>query len=84
VEAFGGPRYPKSFRLRSRYDRRFYAVGALVLIAAVAGKFLGADGFNAYPTVALGIAPATAALSALVVLAGLAPVRRRAPRTRNA
>lgn len=60
-------------RPRSRYDRRFYAVGAVVIAAAVAGKLLGADGFSEYPTVAVGLEPSTLALSALLVLAGLAP-----------
>jgi energy-coupling factor transport system permease protein len=62
----------------SRYDRRFYLVGVVVLLAAIAGKLLGADGFDAYPTVTVAIAPATVALSAIVVLAGLAPWRRNA------
>lgn len=62
----------------SRYDARFYGAGALILIAAIAGKFLGADGFHAYPTVELGIEPSTVALSALIVLSGLAPRRRNA------
>ncbi len=66
----------KSFNRRSRYDRRFYAVGAAVLAAAIAGKVAGADGFHAYPTIDWGIEPATVALSAFVVLAGLAPRRR--------
>ncbi|HEX8753502.1 MAG TPA: hypothetical protein VF731_08815, partial [Solirubrobacterales bacterium] len=63
-------------RPRSRFDRRFYAVGAVVLAAALAGKLLGADDFRAYPTVALGFGPFTVALSALLVLSGLAPLRR--------
>jgi energy-coupling factor transport system permease protein len=58
---------------RSRYDRRFYAVGAVVLAAAVAGKLMGADSFAEYPTVELGAGPATLALSAVLVLSGLAP-----------
>jgi energy-coupling factor transport system permease protein len=65
-------------RARARYDRRFYAVGAGVLVAAIAGKALGADGFHAYPTVEWGIEPVTVVLSGLVVLAGLAPRRRNA------
>ncbi len=69
---------------RSRYDRRFYATGAVVAIAAVAGKLLGADGFHAYPTVALGLEPATVVLSLLLVLSGLAPRRRSSTRNRNA
>lgn len=68
----------QSCNRRSRFDRRFYAIGAAVLVAAVAGKLLGADGFAAYPTVEVGFGAATLALSALVVLAGLAPWRRRA------
>ena len=60
-------------RRRSRYDRRFYLAGALVLAAAIAAKALGADDFDAYPTIELGFGPATVALSALLVLSGLAP-----------
>jgi energy-coupling factor transport system permease protein len=69
-------------RSRSRYDRRFYAVAALVLAAAIAGKALGADDFQTYPTVEIGLGPATLALSVLVALSGLAPLRRR-PRRRS-
>jgi energy-coupling factor transport system permease protein len=63
---------------RSRFDRRFYLVGALVLLAAIAGKVVGVDGFDAYPTIKVGADPATVALSLLVVLSGLAPWRRNA------
>lgn len=63
-------------RTRSRYDRRFYAVAAVVLITPIAGKLLGADDFQAYPTVSIGIAPATLAVAAVVLLSGLAPLRR--------
>lgn len=70
-------------RARSRYDRRFYAVAALVLVAAIAGKAAGADDFNTYPQIEVGLAPTTLALSALVALSGLAPLRhgpkRRTP-----
>jgi hypothetical protein len=65
-------------RFKSRYDARFYAIGIAVLLAAIAGKLLGADGFHAYPTIELGVEPATAALSLLVVLSGFAPRRRDA------
>ena len=68
-------------RRRSRYDRRFYAVAALVLAAAIAGKALGADDFNTYPTVEIGLTPETLALSVLVALSGLAPLRH-APKRR--
>jgi energy-coupling factor transport system permease protein len=63
-------------RRRSRYDRRFYGAGALVLLAAIAGKLLGADEFHAYPSIQIGLGAATLALSALVALSGLAPLRR--------
>ena len=39
---------------------------------------LGADSFHAYPTIEVGIGPGTVALSALIVLSGLAPRRRDA------
>jgi energy-coupling factor transport system permease protein len=67
----------KSFAFPSRFDRRFYLVGALVLAAAIAAKPLGADDFHAYPTVHVGLGPATVALAALLVVSGLAPLRRR-------
>jgi energy-coupling factor transport system permease protein len=66
----------KGRRARSRYDRRFYVTGAAVLAAGVAGKLLGADAFAAYPTTAIGSSATTLALSALLVLCGLAPLRR--------
>lgn len=70
----------KSFQPASRFDRRFYATGVAVLAAAIAGKLLGADDFQTYPTIAIGFGPATLALSALLVLSGLAPLRRRVRR----
>lgn len=60
-------------RARSRYDRRFYAVAALVLVAALAGLVAGADDFRTYPSIEIGVDPATLAVSALVTLGGLAP-----------
>jgi energy-coupling factor transport system permease protein len=78
VEAFS-PRWGgQPFIKRSRYDRRFYLVGAGVLVAAIAGKVLGADDFHSYPTTEVGLDPVTIALSALIVLSGLAPRRRNA------
>jgi energy-coupling factor transport system permease protein len=64
-------------RGRSRYDRRFYLVGAAVLALAIAGKALGADTFDAYPAIEIGTGPGTVALSLALALAGLAPLRRR-------
>jgi energy-coupling factor transport system permease protein len=61
---------------RSRFDRRFYAVGAVLLFVGVAGKLLGADEFRAYPTVEVGVTAATLVVAAAAVLAGLAPWRR--------
>lgn len=78
AEGFSDPGAPRSFRYGSRFDLRFYATGAAVLGAAVAGKLLGADRFGAYPTVELGFGAGVLALSTLIVLAGLAPRRRHA------
>jgi energy-coupling factor transporter transmembrane protein EcfT len=60
----------------SRHDARFYLAGAAVLMAATAGKLAGADDFGTYPTIVLGFGPATAAVCAVVLAAGLAPLRR--------
>lgn len=76
--SLGAPR-ARNRRCRSRYDRRFFAVGALVLAAAIAGKLVGAGDFHAYPTIQTGLSVPTVALGALVALSGLAPVRRRHP-----
>jgi energy-coupling factor transport system permease protein len=69
-------------RARSRYDRRFYAAAALLLGAAIAGRLLGADDFRTYPSIALGLDPATVAVAVAVLLGGLAPLRRIAPAPR--
>ena len=58
----------------------FYAVAALVLVAAVAGKALGADDFQTYPAVEIGLGSTTLAFAALVALSGIAPMRRRPKR----
>lgn len=75
-EAFSDLWVRKGFSRGSRYDRRFYTVGVGVLVAAVVARIAGADGFEAYPTVELGLNAWTVSLSALVVLSGLAPWRR--------
>ncbi|HET7574529.1 MAG TPA: energy-coupling factor transporter transmembrane component T [Solirubrobacterales bacterium] len=68
----------KGKRSRSRYDRRFYAAGATVLAAGIAGKLLGADAFAEYPAIEVGAGSATLALASLLLLSGLAPLPRRA------
>ncbi|HEX5928710.1 MAG TPA: energy-coupling factor transporter transmembrane component T [Solirubrobacterales bacterium] len=68
--------HAQPFRLGSRYDRRFYLVAVTVLAAAIAGELVGADAFRAYPTIEVGAEPATLALAAVVLLAGLTPLRR--------
>jgi energy-coupling factor transport system permease protein len=79
---------PRARRQRSgsRYDIRFYAVALALLATAIAGKAIGADGFDAYPTISVAGGPATLAVAAAVALSGLAPlrrkVRRRAPTVR--
>jgi energy-coupling factor transport system permease protein len=70
-----GPRGAQR-REPSRYDVRFYAVAAAVLVAAILGKFLGADDFHTYPTIQVGLGPATLAVCAVVVASGMAPWRR--------
>jgi energy-coupling factor transport system permease protein len=67
-------------KTRSRYDRRFYAVAAVVLVTAIAGKLAGADDFQAYPTITIGLGPATLAVAVVVALSGLAPFRRKVKR----
>ncbi len=77
-------RRPETIRgRRSRYDRRFYAVGFAILAVAIAGKALGADAFSEYPATEIGIGATTLAVAALVALSGLAPLRRRPARTRS-
>ncbi|HKO36755.1 MAG TPA: hypothetical protein VJU14_00120, partial [Solirubrobacterales bacterium] len=67
-------------RLRSRYDRRFYAVASVLLAAAIVGKALGADDFNTYPSIEVGVGATTAGLALLVALSGLTPLKRRSRR----
>lgn len=76
----GRGRAARSAEPRSRFDGRFYAVAAVILLAAVAAKLLGADDFHTYPTVRLALGPAVLALSALLVISGFAPLRRVSPR----
>jgi energy-coupling factor transport system permease protein len=82
VEQLTPPWGGQLLRFGSRFDRRFYLAAAVVLIAAILAKLLGADGFHAYPTIQVGFGPATLALSALLVLSGLTPLQRK-PRRRH-
>lgn len=73
--SLGSPRGARR-REPSRHDARFYAVAALVLAVAVLGKVIGADDFRTYPTIQVGLGPATLAVAAIVLASGLAPWRR--------
>jgi energy-coupling factor transport system permease protein len=68
----------------SRHDVRFYTVALVVLVVAIVGKIVGADDFQTYPTIQVGLGPATLAVCAVVLASGLAPwggvKRRRATR----
>jgi energy-coupling factor transport system permease protein len=80
---FSGLSGSKSFARRSRYDRRFYVIGAAVFVVAVAGKLLGADAFAEYPAVEVGVGPPVLAVSTAIVLSGLAPLHRNRRRSRS-
>jgi hypothetical protein len=54
-----------------------------VLVAAIAGKLLGADAFAEYPAAEIGVGPAVLAVSTAIVLSGLAPLRRNRRRSRS-
>jgi energy-coupling factor transport system permease protein len=66
-------------RGRSRFDRRLYAAGAVVVAAAIAVEVAGGDAFSAYPTLEMATGVPTLGLAALLVLAGLVPLRAPAP-----
>lgn len=76
------PRAPHA-RRRSRHDGRFYAVGLAVLTCAIAGRALGVGSFSEYPAIAIAGGAPTLGLCAAIVLAGLAPLRRRPRRVRS-
>ncbi len=69
-----GPR-PEGRAPRSRFDRRFHVAAVALLGISIAASALGAGGFDAYPTIGLGLGPATIALSLSIVLFGLVPRR---------
>ena len=68
---------------RSRFDRRFYAAAAAILLVAIAGKLLGADDFHTYPRIEIALGPAAIGLSALFLASGLVPLRRAPARSRR-
>lgn len=70
--ARGAPRRPGPGR-RSRFSWRFAACGAGVVLAAVMGLIAGAGGFEAYPTLAVDVDPATLGLAAALPLLAALP-----------
>jgi energy-coupling factor transport system permease protein len=73
---------PRHESQRSRHDRRFWLAAALVVSVALAGRLAGLGDFQSYPQIEIPTGPGTLALAAVVVAAGLAPLRR--PRRRRA
>ncbi len=70
----GSPRSRTPER-RSRFDRRFFAVGLGLLALVAAGLSAGVGDFHAYPSIEVGADATTVALAVLVALSGLAPRR---------
>ncbi|MFN2612333.1 MAG: energy-coupling factor transporter transmembrane protein EcfT [Solirubrobacterales bacterium] len=60
-------------RRRSRHDRAFYTVAALVLGGGIASLMAGAGGFDPYPRLVLDTGPGTLAVAAILPLGALAP-----------
>jgi energy-coupling factor transport system permease protein len=73
----------RAVRERSRYDRRFFAAGAALTLAAVAVLFAGGASFDTYPRAELDAGIETWALAAATVAAGLVPLRRHPHRKRS-
>jgi len=67
-------------RGRSRFDRRLYVAGTVVVVAAIAVEVAGGDAFSAYPTLEMATGAPTLGLATLLVLAGLVPMRAGSPR----
>jgi energy-coupling factor transport system permease protein len=63
---------PSSGPAASRHDRRFWLTGAALVLIAVTAKIAGADQFESYPTVEVGLDPGVIVLAAGLVAAGLA------------
>jgi energy-coupling factor transport system permease protein len=67
---------PRRESQRSRHDRRFWLAAAIVTVAAVAGRLAGVADFQSYPQIEMAAGADTFALAAVVIGAGLAPLRR--------
>ncbi len=63
--------------VRSRHNRRFYAVAIGILLLAVGGSLAGVGGFEAFPRVVIATDAPTGVLAGLFALTGLAPLRAR-------
>jgi energy-coupling factor transport system permease protein len=70
-------------RVHSRYDKRFWVAAFSLGTLAIGARLAGAGGFDSYPSLDIAIDPATLAIAAGCVLAGLAPLRLRSPRRRR-
>ena len=77
-----GLRAPRAEQRRgsSRHDRRFLVAGIAILASALAVQLTGSGEFRSYPTIAVGTSIQLVGLSALLISAGLTPMRRRRPR----
>jgi energy-coupling factor transport system permease protein len=58
---------------RSRHDRLFYTLAALVAGAGIAAALAGLGGWDTYPRIVIDTDPATMALAAALPLAAMAP-----------
>jgi energy-coupling factor transport system permease protein len=58
---------------RSRHDRLFYALAALVAGAGIAAALAGFGGYDTYPRIVIDTDPATLVLAAALPLAAMAP-----------
>lgn len=77
LRGYGGGEPGRRERQRSRFDARLYAVSLAIVVAAIAGKALGADGFDTYPSLELTLGAPTLALAVFIALTGLTPLRGR-------
>ncbi len=64
-------------RRRSSYDRRFYAIGAVLVVTALAIRISGSGEYEPYPTTEIDTGVATLAVAASLPIAALLPFARR-------